>query len=490
MSITRFFEWFIPQHTKSDLEQYRRAYMIVGVSWYGLPFFIINIVKWATLGSIALAVSLTIVMILVWMMSFVLRYTGSIALAGNSILAGLCWHFIFLLYHTGGMDSNSMSWTLIIPLFAILLTGSKNAILWISVTATAIFVFYWLKISGYQCPTVSLTPEGLLREQITNAIGPFLATFVLGILLRQGMQQAVQEQHEGLMAQKKAQNLEALFGQVQQAGMQVTSSAVELAATAQQQETAITNQVESTNKVVKAVEEISDVAADLVRTMQQVSATSQETAGFASSSQQDLARMEEAMHRMEDASKSISGRLEAINEKAENITTVVTTITKVADQTNLLSLNAAIEAEKAGEYGRGFTVVAREIRRLADQTAVATLDIEQMVQGMQAAVSSGVMEMDKFITEVHHNVEDVAKISTQLTQIIEQVQALSPNFENVKVAMGHQSVHAQGINRAMMNLSEEMQQTKNSLHETYSAIEQLNEAARNLEDEVSRFKVS
>jgi methyl-accepting chemotaxis protein len=490
MSVTNFFDWFIPQHAKNDIEQYRRAYMIVGVSWYGLPFFIINLVKWATLGSVTLAVSLAIVMILVWLMSFVLRYTGSVALAANGSLAGLCWHFIFVLYHTGGMDSKSMSWTLVIPLFAILLTGSKNAILWISVTATAIFVFYWLKISGYQCPTVSLNPEGLLKEQITNAIGPFLATFILGLLLKQGMRQAVKEQQEGLHAQKKAQDLETLFGQVQQAGMQVTSSAVELAATARQQETAITNQVESTNKVVKAVEEISNVAAELVRTMQQVSSMSQETAGFASSSQQDLTRMEEAMHRMEEASKSISGRLEAINGKAENITTVVTTITKVADQTNLLSLNAAIEAEKAGEYGRGFTVVAREIRRLADQTAVATLDIEQMVQEMQSAVSSGVMEMDKFIAEVRHNVEDVAKISLQLTKIIEQVQALSPNFEDVKVAMAYQSEHAQEINQAMTNLSDQMQQTKNSLHETYSAIEQLNEAARDLEDEVSRFKIS
>ena len=122
MKITNFFDWFIPQHAKNDIEQYRRAYMIVGVSWYGLPFFIINIVKWATLGSTALAVSLTVVMILVWLMSFVLRYTGSISLAANGILAGLCWHFLFLPYQTGGMDSNSLSWTLIIPLFAVMLT--------------------------------------------------------------------------------------------------------------------------------------------------------------------------------------------------------------------------------------------------------------------------------------------------------------------------------------------------------------------------------
>ena len=281
-----------------------------------------------------------------------------------------------------------------------------------------------------------------------------------------------------------------VVGQVQHSGIQVTSSSTELAAMAKQQEVTMKNQVDSTNKVVQSVKEISDVTANLGATMQELSAMSQQTAEFASSGQADLARMEEAMRQMEGASKAISGKLEAINEKAENITSVVTTITKVADQTNLLSLNAAIEAEKAGEYGRGFTVVAREIRRLADQTAVATLDIEQMVKEMQTAVSAGVMEMDKFIGEVRHSAEDVEKISTQLTRIIAQVQALSPRFEAVNVAMGQQSDHAHEISSAMLHLSDEMRQTKESLHETYSAIEQLNEAANGLQDEVSRFKVN
>jgi methyl-accepting chemotaxis protein WspA len=221
-----------------------------------------------------------------------------------------------------------------------------------------------------------------------------------------------------------------------------------------------------------------------------VAERSQETAGFASKGQTDLARMEDAMHHMESASKSISGRLETINEKAENITNVVITITKVADQTNLLSLNAAIEAEKAGEYGRGFNVVAREIRRLADQTAVATLDIEQMVEGMQSAVSAGVMEMDKFIADVKQSVEDVGKISRQLGRIIEQVQALSPSFDDVNVAMGHQSENANKANLAVAGLSEEIRSTAESLRETFTAIEQLNEAARGLQQEVSHFRVS
>ena len=289
---------------------------------------------------------------------------------------------------------------------------------------------------------------------------------------------------------RMTENLNALVGQVQRSGIQLTASSTELAATARQQQAAMSQQEKATGNVRRAAQEILSVANQLEVTMQQVAEKSQETAGFASKGQTDLARMEDAMRQMEAASRSISGRLEAINEKAENITNVVTTITKVADQTNLLSLNAAIEAEKAGEYGRGFNVVAREIRRLADQTAVATLDIEQMVESMQSAVSAGVMEMDKFIAEVKQSVQDVGKISGQLALIIEQVQRLSPSFEDVNVAMGHQSENAGKANHAVARLSDEILSTAESLKETFEAIEQLNEAARGLQKEVSHFKVS
>jgi methyl-accepting chemotaxis protein WspA len=162
----------------------------------------------------------------------------------------------------------------------------------------------------------------------------------------------------------------------------------------------------------------------------------------------------------------------------------------VADQTNLLSLNAAIEAEKAGEYGVGFAVVAREIRRLADQTAVATLDIEEMVKEMQSSVSSGVMEMDKFAKEVSRGVEDTSNISEQLGRMIEDVQSLAPRFQIVNQGMEAQSLGAQQISEAMVQLSETSVQTADSLREINGAIEQLNGAAQRLRREISRFKVS
>jgi methyl-accepting chemotaxis protein WspA len=156
----------------------------------------------------------------------------------------------------------------------------------------------------------------------------------------------------------------------------------------------------------------------------------------------------------------------------------------------LLSINAAIEAEKAGEYGRGFLVVAREIRRLADQTAVATLDIENMVRQMQAAVSSGVMEMDKFTEEVRSGVAAVSEINGQMSQIIEQVHGLNDRFTSVSLGMTQQSQGAGQINDAMSGFVAGVQQTSASLKEFQSVTEHLRDAADQLKSQVALFKTA
>ena len=169
---------------------------------------------------------------------------------------------------------------------------------------------------------------------------------------------------------------------------------------------------------------------------------------------------------------------------------MVTTITKVADQTNLLSLNAAIEAEKAGEYGRGFAVVATEIRRLADQTAVATYDIERMVKDIQSAVTAGVMGMDKFSEEVRRGMQEVQEVGNQLSQIIQQVQALAPRFEAVSEGMHAQATGAEQITESLGQLSDAAQQTVESLRQSNQVIDGLNRAAAGMRSSVSRFNVA
>ena len=281
--------------------------------------------------------------------------------------------------------------------------------------------------------------------------------------------------------------IQALIQQVQQSGIQVNSSATEIAATSKQQQATATEIAATTSEVGATASRISATSKELARTVEEVSAVATQTSALAQSGQGSLVRMTASMQQIGEASHLINSRLALLSEKAANIGMVVTTINKVADQTNLLSLNAAIEAEKAGEHGRGFAVVAREIRRLADQTAVATFDIEQLVKEMQSAVSAGVMGMDKFSEEVRRGGESVGQVTTQLTEIIDQVQTLTPSFEAVNEGVQSQSISAQQISDALAQLSVAAQQTADSLRQSNMAIEQLNDAARGLQSGVSRF---
>ncbi len=209
---------------------------------------------------------------------------------------------------------------------------------------------------------------------------------------------------------RMADELTTLVSEVQKSGIQVSSSVNEIAATTKEQQATASEIAATTTEIGATSKEISATSKELVKTMNEVSAVAEESATLASSGQEGLTHMEETMHQVMEAAGSINAKLAILNEKASNINQVVTTITKVADQTNLLSLNAAIEAEKAGEYGRGFAVVATEIRRLADQTAVATYDIEQTVKEIQSAVSAGVMGMDKFSEEVRRGMQVVQQV--------------------------------------------------------------------------------
>jgi len=286
-----------------------------------------------------------------------------------------------------------------------------------------------------------------------------------------------------------ADDLSGLVGQVQRSGIQVNTTATEIAATAKEQQSTAHEIAATTAEIGATSKEISATSKELVKTMNEVNHVAEETASLAGSGQASIGRMEGTMRQIMEASGSISAKLAVLSEKTANINSVVTTITKVADQTNLLSLNAAIEAEKAGEYGLGFAVVAMEIRRLADQTAVATYDIEKMVKEMQSAVSAGVMGMDKFSEEVRRGVDEVRQVSTHLAQIIHQVQTLTPRFQTVNEGMHAQATGAQQISETLTQLSEAAHQTAESLRQSNTAIEQLNGAARGLQTSVARFKL-
>ena len=285
-------------------------------------------------------------------------------------------------------------------------------------------------------------------------------------------------------------NLNSLVSQVKHSSIQLVSTATGIASNVKQQQAAVSDFGSSTTEIAAAAKQISATSRELLTTMNGVATTATDTAALADTGRGNLREMESTIGQLGQATQSISSKLSVIREKADEINVVVTTFTKVADQTNLLSLNASIEAEKAGEYGLGFAVVAREIRRLADQTAVATLDIEQMVKEMQGAVSAGVMEMDRFARDVQRGVEEVARIGTQQGAIIERVQTLLPRFKQVNEGMQNQAQGATQISDAMVQLNDGAQRTIMTLDEFSKASNDLYAAVNGLKDEVARFRIN
>lgn len=285
------------------------------------------------------------------------------------------------------------------------------------------------------------------------------------------------------------QSLNSLVGDVKQAGIRLNSTATEIAATSKQQEASSATFGAASNQIAAAVKEISATGQDLTKTVESVSRMAAESASLATSGRAGLQSMEGVMRDLDGATSSIAEKLNAINERSQKITTVITTITKVADQTNILSINAAIEAEKAGEYGSGFLVIAREIRRLADQTASATLDIEQMVRQMQGAVSAGVMEMDRFSDQVRRGVRDVVSAGSQMTEIIDRVNKSTESFKQVNESMQAQSEGAQQISDAMGSLVGNANQTVQSAREFGRAAGDLQAAIALLREAVSKFNL-
>jgi methyl-accepting chemotaxis protein WspA len=251
-------------------------------------------------------------------------------------------------------------------------------------------------------------------------------------------------------------NLRSLLNNVQRAGIQVASSATQIAASARQQEATGIEQAQTSVEVLATTKEISANTAQLLRTMEEATEVADYTTSATADAQDKLKHMDHTMQQMVNATDSIG----------------------------------AIEAEKAGEAGRGFSVVAAEIRRLADQTSVSTWDIEQMLKEMQSAVSASVMGMDKFSEEIRRNVGEARHVAEQLSGMMDQVRKLAPRFDLVLQGMQSQAVGASQISGTMMQLSDASQQSVESLKATSEAVHQLQYAAGDLQQSVATFSVN
>jgi len=273
-----------------------------------------------------------------------------------------------------------------------------------------------------------------------------------------------------------AEMLGGLLARIRAAGGRLAAVEADAAAALAQQERAVHNVSGSAHEISAAVTEISATSEHLLDATKSVQAIAREAADVADQGRGGLESMTTSMQQLDEAMNAFTRKLSTISQRAAGITGVVTTIAKVAEQTNLLSVNATIEAEKAGESGRGFRIVAQEIRRLADQTALATKDIERMVRDMQAAVASGTMEMDRFRNEVSGRIGEVAGVSERLGRIIDPVHSVTRSLAQVHEGMQAQSAGARQIRDAMEKLRGDAGDSASSLATLAAALEEVRRA--------------
>jgi methyl-accepting chemotaxis protein/integral membrane sensor domain MASE1 len=292
----------------------------------------------------------------------------------------------------------------------------------------------------------------------------FFPLLILTGLLNE-RQKAYDEMENRIFERTKA--LDKLI-QLRSVGDQLNDTSQRLAKTAKDHEATAIDQEVTTRRIAQTAKEISDNIQRLALTMADVSDVAKQTSTLAQHGRVDLKQMETIVKGISKGSSEIRNELEELNTKAGGIALLIITMVQVSDRTNLLSLNAELEASSAN--GKGFGVIATEIRKLANETASATLKIEKIIKEMIDAVASSVFRFSKFSDEISLGLGQTNNIYEKLSQIIDKVEGVTNKFSSVNQEMQAQALGADRIRDDIRTLSEYAQSSTHSIRELNSMI--------------------
>ncbi len=285
-------------------------------------------------------------------------------------------------------------------------------------------------------------------------------------------QAATREAQEArhLAEQERRRGVLYAAGELEGIVTRLSSTSKHLSTQIMQAQRSAENQNRRSAETATAMDEMSATVLEVARSAGQANDQAENTRQRAFSGEELVGRVVSAINRVDSVTQEIQKNMQELNAQAESIGGVMNVISDIADQTNLLALNAAIEAARAGEAGRGFAVVADEVRKLAEKTMHATSEVGSSIKGIQAATASNMVR----VTEAAHNATQATDLASTsggaLREIVQLAAASSSLIASIATAAEQQSSTAEEINRAIDDINRIATTTASSMEESTTAV--------------------
>ena len=288
---------------------------------------------------------------------------------------------------------------------------------------------------------------------------------------------------------RMVEGLRQVMEQVSRSALDVSAAAIELHANAEHTAEGSHAVVNQAGTVAVASEQMSGTSSDIARNCHLAADSSGRANASAQSGAEVVRDTVEGMNRIAGKVRSSAGVVEKLGTRSDQIGEIVATIENIADQTNLLALNAAIEAARAGEQGRGFAVVADEVRALAERTTRATREIGTMIKSIQQETRQAVQAMEEGVEEVERGTAGAASSGQALKEILEQINAVTGQINQIATAAEEQTAATREISDNIQQISDTVQTAARSSQEISGASSQLSRLSVEMQEMVGRFRI-